>query len=201
MLIEETPLLTRSVLNTGGKQMGNGGSSIDALQELTQEHEAVLSNLVALQQVLEGMQRGLAWVDSAALDTAENVVRALETDLAVHLRKEEEVLFPSLEAYLGREQGPIGVMLMEHEDLRRIVPMLADALAVLKTGADSVSRQDALQEVLRWGHGLIGLLRQHIAKEDQCLFPMAASHMGRSRLLVLGEEMRGIARDAGGHGE
>lgn len=176
--------------------MESRDSSIDALQELTQEHEAVLSNLAALQQVLGDMQDGLHQVDSAVLEAAENVVRSLRTDLAVHLRKEEELLFPPLEAYLGREQGPIGVMLAEHEDLRRIVQRLSDALALLRADAEPASRQNAHQEVLRWGRGLIGLLRQHIIKEDRCLFPMAASHLGRPRLLALGEEMRALAQDA-----
>ena len=180
--------------------MGHDASGLDALQELTHEHEAVLLNLAALQQVLGEMQDGLHQVDSAALDTAENVVRFLRMDLAVHLRKEEEILFPPLEARLGRQQGPIGVMLMEHEDLRRIVQRLSDALSLLRADAEPASRKDTHQEVLRWGRGLIGLLRQHIAKEDQCLFPMAASHLGRPQLLVLGEEMRVMGRDAGSRG-
>lgn len=178
--------------------MGHDTSGLDALQELTHEHEAVLLNLAALQQVLGEMQDGLHQVDSAALDTAENVVRSLKTDLAVHLRKEEEILFPHLEAYLGREQGPLGVMLAEHEDLRRLVQRLSDAVSLLRTNAEPASRRGAHQEVLRWGQGLIDLLRPHIAKEDQCLFPMAASHLGRPHLLVLGEEMRVLGRDAGG---
>ncbi len=178
--------------------MENRVSCLDALQELTQEHEAVLSNLAALQQVLGIMQSGPPQVDAGALDTAENVVRSLQTELAVHLRKEEEILFPPLEAYLGREQGPIGVMLREHEDLRRIMQRLADALSLLRADAGPASPQDAVQEVLQWGEGLISLLRQHIGKEDQCLFPMAAAHLGRTQLLALGEEMRGVARDAGG---
>lgn len=187
-------------MNTEGNQMDHSVSGLDALQELTQEHEAVLSNVAALQQALEGMQDGLHQVDTAALDAAENVVRSLKTDLAVHLRKEEEILFPPLEGRLGREQGPLGVMLMEHEDLRRIVQRLSDALSLLRADAELASRQDAHQEALRWGRGLIGLLRQHIAKEDQCLFPMAAFHLGRTQLRVLGEEMRNMGRDAGNGG-
>ena len=177
--------------------MGHDATGLDALQELTREHEAVLLQVDALQQVLDDMQDGLQRADAAPLETAENVVRALRMDLDIHLRKEEAVLFPPLEAHLGREQGPIGVMLMEHEDLRRIMQRLSAAVSLLRSDAEPVSRKEAHEEMLRWGRGLVGLLRQHIAKEDQCLFPMAASRLEGGQLRALGEEMRVLGREAG----
>ncbi len=63
------------------------------------------------------MGRLLGWydetgVDSEALSAVGAVTQLLETDLGLHLRKEEEVLFPALAACLGQGGGPIGVMLM-----------------------------------------------------------------------------------------
>lgn len=79
----------------------------------------------------------------------------------IHHREEEEVLFPALEEYgIARDHGPIGVLLMEHQQAKSI-------LATLGTGA-------AL-ELVQDGRGYTYLLRQHIQKEDQVLFALADS--------------------------
>src|SRR5262245_27753269 len=82
-----------------------------------------------------------------------------------HHGKEEGHLFPLLEARgLARQGGPTGVMLHEHEDARRLVAALAAA----------VERDDG-REFVRHARAYLGLLREHIHKEDHCLFPMAAA--------------------------
>jgi hemerythrin-like domain-containing protein len=81
-----------------------------------------------------------------------------------HHGKEEGHLFPLLEARgLGRQGGPTGVMLHEHEEGRGLVAAMARAV-----------EQDAPLEFERQARAYIGLLREHIRKEDHCLFPMAA---------------------------
>ena len=162
---------------------------IDALEELTQEHQAVLSQLDTLHAALARLLEDEARVDSEALSDVQAVVQFLETELGIHLRKEEEVLFPVLSGYLGQEGGPIGVMLLEHEDLRRSLRALSTALGTLRGDAQPASCQEARQV----GYGLIGLLRQHIKKEDHILFPMAGSFLDRGQLLALGQQMRAMA--------
>ena len=52
-----------------------------------------------------------------------------------HHGKEEEFLFPALEAKgVKREGGPIGVMLHEHEQGRGLVAMLRNAVADYTSG-------------------------------------------------------------------
>ncbi len=169
--------------------MEEGAPGIDALEELTQEHQAVLSQLDTLHAALARLLEDEARVDSEALSDVEAVVQFLETELGIHLRKEEEVLFPVLSGYLGQEGGPIGVMLLEHEDLRRSLRALSTALGTLRGDAQPASCQEARQV----GYGLIGLLRQHIKKEDHILFPMAGSFLDRGQLLALGQQMRAMA--------
>ncbi len=166
---------------------------IDALEELTADHQAVLSQLDTLHGTLGRLFEGEAGIDSEALSDVEAAVQFLETELEVHLRKEEQVLFPALSGYLPREGGPIGVMLLEHKDLRRTLRALRTALGSLRTDPQSASAED----VLKVGYSLIGLLRQHIKKEDLCLFPMSSSYLDRQRLLALGGAMRAIARESG----
>jgi hemerythrin-like domain-containing protein len=86
-----------------------------------------------------------------------------------HHAKEENHLFPLLEARgLARARGPTGVLLYEHDVGRRLLPVIAIAIDRATAGNTDALRQFA-------GHALayVALLRQHIAKEDQRLFPLA----------------------------
>ena len=80
-----------------------------------------------------------------------------------HHGKEEAELFPALEAKgFPRHGGPTGVMIQEHEFGRARVRGMAAAI-----------EQDAAGEFVRNARAFIEMLRQHIQKEDHCLFPMA----------------------------
>lgn len=86
-----------------------------------------------------------------------------------HHGKEEKHLFPLMEARgVPREQGPIGHMLYEHEIGRRYLNEVVAA-------TENAITDDA-QAALRFGdavQGYVAWLRDHIAKEDRVLFPMA----------------------------
>ncbi len=86
-----------------------------------------------------------------------------------HHGKEERHLFPTLEARgLPVGGGPLAVMLHEHEQGRAAVTAICDALTRLKRG-DAQAAQ-ALADGLA---SYAGILRNHIAKENNVLFPMA----------------------------
>ncbi len=86
-----------------------------------------------------------------------------------HHAKEEGHLFPVLfEKGFPREQGPVAVMLQEHEIGRAHVRAMA---AVLDAAAEG--NPEAVQAFVSQARGYIALLQAHIRKEDQILFPMA----------------------------
>ncbi|MBM4296642.1 MAG: hemerythrin, partial [Deltaproteobacteria bacterium] len=86
-----------------------------------------------------------------------------------HHFKEEKVLFPALEGHgIPRDGGPVGMMLIEHEEGRSYVRGMADALAQVEEGDPSAA--NALFENAKQ---YVRLLREHIQKEDEVLFPMA----------------------------
>jgi hemerythrin-like domain-containing protein len=86
-----------------------------------------------------------------------------------HHKKEEDRLFPAMERYgLPREAGPTAVMREEHVIGRERVAKMAAAVDAFEKGGAGASDTFALETRLFVDH-----LREHIAKEDQVLFPMA----------------------------
>lgn len=86
-----------------------------------------------------------------------------------HHGKEEAHLFPAMEAKgFPRDTGPTGVMLHEHERGRAHVRGMDAAIAGAAAGDAA-----ALAAFVEHGCGYIRLLREHIEKEDHCLYSMA----------------------------
>lgn len=86
-----------------------------------------------------------------------------------HHRKEEGVLFKAMsESGMPVQGGPIGVMLHEHQLGRSYTQTMRQAAQRLAEGDDT-----ARPAVIAAARAYAELLRQHIAKEDGVLFPMA----------------------------
>ena len=82
---------------------------------------------------------------------------------------EEGVLFKvMIDAGMPMEGGPIAVMLSEHEQARAYTRSLREAAERWEQG-DDLARKQVAQAATSYAM----LLRQHIAKEDRILFPMA----------------------------
>jgi hemerythrin-like domain-containing protein len=114
-----------------------------------------------------------------------------------HHAKEEEKLFPAMEKRgVPREGGPIGVMLAEHEQGRAYVRAIAEAAARYSKGDKS-----AASALIQNGRGYVELLRQHIAKEDRVLFPMADKVLSGAEQAQLFEAFETIERERTGPGE
>ena len=123
------------------------------IELLSTQHQDVLAHLAAVEA--ETMAReGSNLAEFAAY---------LENEVVQHFRLEEQALFPLLAGHLSPEQGPLAVMHAEHASFRELLAGLTNAL---RAGNRDAQRTHAAQ--------LIELLRGHIAKEDQVLFPMAA---------------------------
>ena len=135
------------------------------------EHEAILRMLHAMDAAADRL------VDGRAPDPEilEDIVEFFATFAdRCHHAKEEGVLFPRLEARgIPRDGGPVGVMLMEHDIGRRHVAALREAAAAHRAGR--------LVAVELWRSAAAdygALLRDHIDKENEVLFPMAEEVLG-----------------------
>jgi hemerythrin-like domain-containing protein len=89
-----------------------------------------------------------------------------------HHGKEEDFLFPALEKTgIKNENGPIGVMLAQHNQGRNLIKHMQESIANSKIFKNAFI--DAGTEYVR-------LLRNHIEKEDTILFPMSDARLSAS---------------------
>jgi len=116
------------------------------------------------------------------LVTLSQLVQALAAELMLHLRKEEEILFPmirsmsdpSAEAPMmgcgGSVAGPISVMEAEHEDAGEVLRRIREV------ATDFVPPEDACNSWRALYAGLEGLeadTHRHIHKENCAVHPRA----------------------------
>ena len=121
------------------------------------------TNVFVLFDTSNYMYRGFVYASDAIAD----FIRGFAD--GCHHHKEENVLFKMMaEQGLPVEGGPVGVMLQEHELGRQYTRGMRAAAEKWEQGDES-----ARPEVLRNALGYVALLRQHIAKENNILFPMA----------------------------
>ena len=141
---------------------------IKPTEQLIEEHKSILKMLGIVDQVCNVLELGEA-VPYEHLDQIVEFIKLFADK--THHGKEEDLLFPAMEAVgFPRESGPIGVMLMEHEQGRAFVSRLDKAVTQYKNG-----EQVAVDTLVRNARGYVHLLTQHIDKENNILFPMADS--------------------------
>lgn len=103
-----------------------------------------------------------------------------------HHAKEERHLFPALEAHgMPREGGPTGVMLAEHEMGREFTGKMEKAARSFEAGDAS-----SVKDFVSAAQGYITLLREHIQKEDHCLFAMTNNALGEDEQERLADAFR-----------
>jgi len=140
-----------------------------ATQQLKDEHEGVKVMLHILGEVC----RQLETTGNLNQEHFESILEFLSVFVdKCHHGKEEELLFPALEAAGIPKYGPISVMLHEHQVGRNYVKAMSEAFAGYKRGNKSLS-----QGIIHNAHDYIFLLDNHIVKENNVLFVMADNRL------------------------
>ncbi len=92
--------------------------------------------------------------------------------LASHAAIEDELLFDRLEQVLGADSGPLPVMRAEHSSIEA-------ALAAAATAPEADRARRCITEAVE-------LAREHFAKEERVLFPLAEQMIPEESLVELG---------------
>jgi hemerythrin-like domain-containing protein len=133
---------------------------------LRQEHEAVTRMLDAAELAAGKLERK----EAIRPDLLEGIGEffSLFVDKCHH-GKEEELFFPALaKKGMPVEGGPVGVMLQEHEEGRKLAGRMRELASAYAKGDSAAGAAWAAE-----ARTYIRLLREHILKENNVLFPMA----------------------------
>ncbi|MFQ5519512.1 MAG: hemerythrin domain-containing protein, partial [Mariprofundus sp.] len=162
-----------------------------ATQILVEEHNIILKVLECTQKIITEAE------DNGKLNAeAANTVIDFFRNFADHCHhaKEEDRLFIAMEENgFPRQGGPTGVMFTEHEMGRSFIAGMANAVANAAEGD-----RDAVQQFAENGCNFIELLNNHIAKENNILFPMADQSLGETEMTTMLADFKQIEADAGG---
>jgi hemerythrin-like domain-containing protein len=145
---------------------GNPNQKKNITQALVDEHRLILRMITLLERnaALTATGRYSNW--KFYLDGVDFIRNFADR---FHHAKEEDVLFEALvKNGMPRENSPIAAMLMEHDQGRIFVMAMETAtLEALDggTGRERIIADNSL--------AYAALLREHIAKEDEILYPLA----------------------------
>ncbi len=141
-----------------------------ASQYLMHEHAAILLIL----NVLEKICSRLKTEEGADHRDIQQIIDLIKNFAdKCHHGKEEEYLFPALEAAgIKKANGPIGVMLFEHEKGRGLIRLMQDSVSDKFIRAEKFIDSSTLY---------IDLLRNHIEKENTILFPMGDARLTEAK--------------------
>lgn len=141
-------------------------------QILSEEHKNILFMLDVLKEKAIGLQ-GESPASTAELSKLVDFLRHYAD--TYHHGKEEDILFPKYaEAGVPKDPGPIGVMLQEHVLGRNHIKTMLEAIDEMNSGTENKASK---VKFIQHAQGYYELLRNHIHKEDNILYPMGDSHL------------------------
>jgi len=160
---------------------------------LMQEHRVIEQVLDCLARIADDCQ---ASGRLAAADAAEVIDFLRNFADRCHHGKEEAQLFPMMEARgYPADQGPTAVMRQEHVEGRARIRGM-DAVVDAAGGGDAA----ACRTFVDHARAYVALLREHIQKEDHCLFPMADQALTEADRQELQERFRRVEHEDIGAG-
>ncbi len=163
-----------------------------AIDELTHDHDAILSSL----SILDAMVGRLGNAGAPSAEDLKGFIGFLkEFADKCHHGKEEGILFPALTgAGMPSQGGPVAVMLSEHVEGRAFIKEMEQAVSGAVSGAVEVGA------FTRAAQGYAALLRAHIAKENDVLFPMAERFLASPELEKIHGKFQQHEETVIGHG-
>ena len=140
---------------------------MQATDILSSEHRVIERAIAALTTAADRLEAGQPVRPAFFLDAARFITNFAD---GWHHAKEEGALFEAMaQGGMPLDDGPVGMMMFEHERARELTASLRQATEHWQAGD-----ADMIDTVVEYARGYAELLTQHIYKEDNILFPMAA---------------------------
>jgi len=176
----------------------------DPIEVLLKEHEIIMGRIADLRRAVGDLESRSADAVGDALPALRSVGEMMATTLHLHAKKEDEALFPALEAVFGAGAGPTVVMREEHRAIHAQAELFRKTLhelhevehpEIVRQGAglrDLAAKGGGAAELKEAGSEIIRLLDAHFGKEEMVLFPMARSLLRPEALRLVMDRMEEI---------
>jgi len=181
---------------------------MDPIDALLGEHAEIMGQVADLRRAVRDLvDRGDAAVETA-LPVLRSVGKMMATRLLRHAQKEDEALFPALEAIFGTEGTPTAVMRQEHEVIHAHAALYRETVrelheiehpAIVAQGGalrEVAARGGSAAAIQRTAEDVIRLLDAHFGKEERILFPMARQVLRPEALARIADRMNEIESEA-----
>lgn len=167
------------------------GTQETLTQVLKDEHKLIL-RMIRVLEVAAGRLEAPDPPPPEVFETAVDFIRTFADRF--HHAKEEDVLFRELVANgMPEKASPIEAMLIEHDQGRAFVRGVLDGTQALRRG-----EPDAAATIEKNALGYVGLLREHIEKEDEILYPLSERVLPAEAQTRAREDFRKAERAKGG---
>ena len=161
-----------------------------ASDDLMHEHEAILFSLNVLEKIYSSVESGM----EVPVKDINDLIDFLKLFAdKCHHGKEEGLLFPALQqAGMPLEDGPIRVMLDEHNTGRNFIKQMQESVSGNRISKD---------EFVKAARGYVSLLRNHIDKENNILFPMGDKMLSEAKQAELIDAFEKFEEEVIGRGK
>ncbi len=165
------------------------------LQSLRDEHEAFVEHLRAFEEALVTMRE--KGIDRSATPALRAFFEVVDDEVIPHNRREERLLFPLLAKRLiekgehSKGRTPTTALDVLEADHVEIVKLSAAVLGFFALGSrlpDEKSMLLTFDTALQQAQSLVEVLRLHIFREDNVVFPLAHEHLTKEELDAMREE-------------
>lgn len=159
--------------------------------DLVEEHKLIKRMIDVLEKSVNRLEKGEK-VAPVLFEQATNFIRNFADKF--HHAKEEEILFKEMiKKGMPEKDSPVEAMLIEHDQGRDFVKGVIKATKELKKGD-----KKATAKIIRNARGYIELLREHIDKENDILYPLTERMFTENEKDKLIEEFKKAELKKGG---
>lgn len=195
---EDSPMDPPNAYEEPGKVAMTKEDMSDSIKILMDEHELVLKVIEEFEKGIIAYKTNGYGLTREINESFSNFFKCFDEELLPHNRKEEKVLFPILHKKLieagehsngVKKVTAIDVMEDDHVKFIQLGALSFNLLGLATRMADERSRIFVLDTAYETSRELVELIKLHIYRENETLFPLAQKYIKKKEFEAIHEEM------------
>ncbi len=128
---------------------------MNLVERLYEEHNGINAKIERLYSVVETL-------NDSSINTLKKLFEELNREILIHLREEEELLFPELAKKMGTSATSLQLILKEHEEIKNLLKEINNLIL-----------EGNKPKIFSAVHSLNNKLEDHLKKENNLLYSIA----------------------------